>query len=228
MRYGAMVSTADSGDFGPHHAFTDRQRRVFYRFPDEVYYSQAMYIYSLEPPPNPNRLDERAAQGKEIFAGQGCGGCHTAPLYTNNMLTVATGFTPPKEHFKMLDIMNVSVGTDPGAALKTRKGTGYYKVPSLKGVWYRGLYLHDGSVGSLGDVRSRPAGSESCSGRVHRIQGQPPGHSGPRVRLEAEAGRAGQPDRLSEDVVVTGNSTAPANRHPSQRCRYRATADVRK
>ncbi len=48
--------------------------------------------------------------------------------------------------------MPVSVGTDPGLALKTRKGTGYYKVPSLKGLWYRGHYLHDGSVASLEEM----------------------------------------------------------------------------
>jgi hypothetical protein len=46
----------------------------------------------------------------------------------------------------------VSVGTDPGLALKTRKGTGYYKVPSLKGAWYRGHYLHDGSFTSLEEM----------------------------------------------------------------------------
>jgi hypothetical protein len=44
------------------------------------------------------------------------------------------------------------VGTDPGPALATRNGTGYYKVPSLKGVWYRGHYLHDGSVASLEEM----------------------------------------------------------------------------
>jgi hypothetical protein len=36
-------------------------------------------------------------------------------------------------------------------ALKTRKGTGYYKVPSLRGLWYRGLYGHSGFVASLED-----------------------------------------------------------------------------
>jgi hypothetical protein len=46
----------------------------------------------------------------------------------------------------------VSVGTDPSLALRTRKGTGYYKVPSLKGVWYRGHYLHDGSAASLEEM----------------------------------------------------------------------------
>jgi hypothetical protein len=29
--------------------------------------------------------------------------------------------------------MSISVGTDPNLALNTRKGTGLYKVPSLKG-----------------------------------------------------------------------------------------------
>ena len=31
--------------------------------------------------------------------------CHAPPLYTNNKLTLAEGFTPPPEHFKFLDIM---------------------------------------------------------------------------------------------------------------------------
>jgi hypothetical protein len=61
---------------------------------------------------------------------------------------------PPPEHFTSLDIMRVSVGTDPGLALKTRKGTGFYKVPSLKGVWYRGRDLHNGSADlARGDVQ---------------------------------------------------------------------------
>ena len=51
-----------------------------------------------------------------------------------------------------LDVLNTSVGTDPGLATKTRKGTGYYKVPSLKGLWYRGHYLHDGSAASLEEM----------------------------------------------------------------------------
>ncbi|MGE0758925.1 MAG: hypothetical protein AB7O38_18030 [Pirellulaceae bacterium] len=29
--------------------------------------------------------------------------------------------------------------------------TGYYKVPSLKGVWYRGPFEHNGSVATLED-----------------------------------------------------------------------------
>jgi hypothetical protein len=152
MRYAALVMTADSADFGPFKMFADHQRRVLYRYPDELLYALAKYLYSLEPPPNPNPLDERALAGEKIFSREGCPLCHTPPLYTSNKLTLAQGFTPPKEHFRMLDILDACVGTDPNLALKTRKGTGYYKPPSLKGVSYRGLYLHDGSVASLEEM----------------------------------------------------------------------------
>lgn len=78
--------------------------------------------------------------------------CHTPPLYTNNKITLARGFARPQDAPVSLDILPVSVGTDPGLALATRKGTGYYKVPSLQGVWYRGHYLHDGSAASLEEM----------------------------------------------------------------------------
>jgi hypothetical protein len=152
MRYAALVTYSDSSNFGPHQLLPEALRTVPFRATDEALYALARYIYSLEPPPNPHVSDPRIPAGRTLFDKQGCAGCHTPPLYTNNKLTLAEGFTPPPEHFAMLDILKVSVGTDPGLALKTRKGTGYYKVPSLKGVWYRGRYLHDGSLTSLEEM----------------------------------------------------------------------------
>jgi len=67
-------------------------------------------------------------------------------------VTLAEGFSPPPDAPATLDVMRASVHTDPGLALATRKGTGYYKVPSLKGLWYRGHYLHDGSVATLEEM----------------------------------------------------------------------------
>ena len=61
------------------------------------------------------------------------------------------GFKVPAGHYQKYDILPVVVGTDPTLALKTRRGTGYYKVPSLKGVWYRGPFEHSGSVATLED-----------------------------------------------------------------------------
>ena len=77
--------------------------------------------------------------------------CHTPPLYTNNALLPAPGFTVPADHSNRYTILQVSIGTDPNLTMNTRRGTGYYKVPSLKGVWYRGMFEHSGSVASLED-----------------------------------------------------------------------------
>ena len=101
MRYAALVTYSDSSDFGPHRMLTDEQRHVPFRAPDEALYALAMFIYSLEPPANPNRNNPGIADGQKVFQREGCGGCHTPPLYTNNRLTLASGFTPPAEHFKL-------------------------------------------------------------------------------------------------------------------------------
>jgi mono/diheme cytochrome c family protein len=149
MRYAGLVSCCDSADFGTHRLLTDVQRRIYYKIPDDIAFAVVQYLYSLPSPPNPNIGDARAAAGQQVFERERCGNCHTPPLYTNNKLTRAAGYIPPSDHPLSVDIMPLSVGTDPDLALKTRKGTGLYKIPSLKGVWYRGLFNHDGSVASL-------------------------------------------------------------------------------
>ena len=121
------------------------------RYSDEQLYALALFIYSLEPPPNPNKPDVRTNRGKRVFERAGCAGCHPAPLGTNNKLTPVAGYSVPADHNAKFDILPVVVGTDPTLALKTRRGTGYYKVPSLKGVWYRGPIEHNGSVATLED-----------------------------------------------------------------------------
>jgi hypothetical protein len=189
MRYAALVSFAEAADFGSFHVLGTSTKRVQARLPDEALYALALYIYSLQPPPNPNRFDKRAAAGQTIFQREGCVGCHTPPLYTSNKLTLALGFTPPKDAPAALDILRRSIGTEPGLALATRKGTGYYKVPSLKGVWYRGHYLHDGSVASLEEMFDPdrvkdthvPGGFIPVGERTHAIKGHEFG-----LRLTAE------------------------------------------
>lgn len=179
MRYAALVSFAEAADFGPHHLLSRGTRRVQVRLPDEALYALALYIDFLQPPANPNRFDERAAAGQKIFQREGCVNCHTPPLYTSNKLTLAAGYTPPHDAPATLDILRISIGTEPGLALKTRKGTGYYKVPSLKGVWYRGHYLHDGSVGSLEEMfdperiqsSHKPGGFLPVGETTHAIRG---------------------------------------------------------
>ncbi len=121
------------------------------RYSDEELYALGLYVYSLEAPANPNKFDSVSAHGETIFKREGCAICHTPPLYTNNKITPAEGFAPPSGAAEMYEILPVSVRTDPGLALRTRRGTGYYKVPSLKGVWYRGMFGHSGWCATLED-----------------------------------------------------------------------------
>lgn len=122
------------------------------RFSEPQLYALAMWLYSLEPPGNPNPPPAQlAAAGKKVFEKEGCGNCHTPPLYTNNKLTPAKGFKIPDEHKSRYDILPVLVGTDPRLTMETRRGTGYYKIPSLRGLWYRGPFEHNGWVATLED-----------------------------------------------------------------------------
>jgi hypothetical protein len=150
-RYAAFVASADDGSIGPHRLLSDKQRRLNFHFSDTALYALGRFIYALEPPPNPNPFDERARRGEKIFHEESCAKCHAPPAYTNNKLTRADGFVLPDDHPERDYILARSVHTDPSLALRTRKGTGVYKVPSLRGVWYRGLFEHSGSVATLED-----------------------------------------------------------------------------
>jgi hypothetical protein len=121
------------------------------RFSDEQLYALALYLYSLHPPRNPNPVDALAQAGERVFEREGCAGCHTPPLYTNNKLLPVGGFNIPAAHLSKFDVLNVPIDTDPRLTMQTRRGTGYYKVPSLRGVWYRSAFEHNGSVATLED-----------------------------------------------------------------------------
>jgi hypothetical protein len=160
MRYsGSIADVSDAltnyGDGPNAHSVLANMglQKGVYRTPDALLYALALYINSLQGPLNPNPFDDEARHGQEIFMKTaGCAQCHTPPFYSNNKLTLAQGFTPSQEELKEYDIMNLSVGTDPGLALKTRKGTGFYRVPSLKMLWTNNVFLHDGSVSSLEEM----------------------------------------------------------------------------
>ena len=152
-RYAALITGSDPMEFGPHRILSDTQRPLRFRYADEVLYAIGTYLMSLEPPRNPAvAARDLLDRGEQIFQREGCAGCHTPPSYTTGKLTLADGWQLPANHPNAEDVMPRSVGTDPGLALKTRKGTGFYKIPSLRGVWYRPRLLHDGSLTSLEEM----------------------------------------------------------------------------
>jgi Cytochrome c len=168
---GSFGDAIEPGTFEPH----DRIR--FERVDADLLESSEGYRLALQAalgkvprlclPAPPERRGVQATgsmtRGKDIFEQQGCAVCHTPPLYTNNQLTPAEGFVAPDEHRDRYDVMSVSVHTDSTSTLKTRRGTGYYKVPSLKGVWYRGPLRAQ----RLGSHSGRLVRSPAAKRRLH-------------------------------------------------------------
>jgi hypothetical protein len=153
MRY-AIINmgldlNAHFGDFQPTSNATAFSGEEGTRYSDEQLYAMALYIYSLEPPANPHPRNALARRGQKVFEQQGCHSCHTPPLYTNNKLTPAVGFKVPDYLRKTDNILDICVGTDPTLAMRSRRGTGFYKVPSLRGVWYRNAFGHGGQAETL-------------------------------------------------------------------------------
>lgn len=147
MRFIALHSAGDSlTSFGP---WTAPVMKDLVRFSDEQIYALAQYLYSLKMPKNPYKANSFTKKGRVVFEREGCAACHAGPSFTNNKLMPAPGFRVPAEHLKMYDIMPESIGTDPALALETRRGTGYYRVPSLNGLWYRGPFGHNGTVAEI-------------------------------------------------------------------------------
>jgi mono/diheme cytochrome c family protein len=189
MRYAALNQGADFlshyGEIVPQEVGAgrklnlDSKEDLGERYSDAQLYALAQYLYSLKPPPNPNRLTALAIRGRQVFTREACASCHTPPLYTNNKLTPAEGFEVPPEHQKKYDVLPVSVGTDPSLTMRTARGTGYYKVPTLKGLWYRGPYMHGGWCATLDDFfdprRLRddytPTGFRGVGRKIHAVKG---------------------------------------------------------
>jgi hypothetical protein len=151
------------------------------RYSDAQLFALTKFLYSLTPPPNPNLSTPLSQRGANVFAREGCDGCHPAPLYTSNRLTPALGFAVTEQQLRASEIEPTVVGTDPELTMRTRRGTGFYKIPSLRGVWYRGPFEHSGSVATLEDwfdtrrLRSDyvPTGFKGLGVRNRAVPGHP-------------------------------------------------------
>lgn len=102
------------------------------RIPRVLAYAVASYFRSLPPAPPSASPSPESEEGRVIFEREGCGGCHTPPLYTSDRLVTLE-----------------EVGTDAAAGESSARHTGYYRIPSLRGVSRAAPYLHHGAVPTL-------------------------------------------------------------------------------
>jgi mono/diheme cytochrome c family protein len=109
-----------------------------HRIPRVLSWALAEYYHSLPPPPpafTGGDVPAEAARGAEVFDEEGCADCHVPPLYSSPDAVPAS-----------------EIGTDPEATDSSVRGTGSYRVPSLRGVTWTGPYLHHGVVETLEDM----------------------------------------------------------------------------
>jgi mono/diheme cytochrome c family protein len=103
------------------------------RPPRIVALALATYLDTLAPQPVAPPASEAAIRGATLFAAT-CAGCHSSTAFDGEPVALEV------------------VGTDPTVGLSHERGTGAYRVPSLRGVADRAWLLHDGSVSSLAQL----------------------------------------------------------------------------
>jgi hypothetical protein len=98
------------------------------RPPHVVALGLAVYLDSLAQE-LPQRAPQTAAEqrGANVFVRR-CQGCHAPPGYTGRPVALEV------------------IGTDPALGRSLSRGTGTYRVPSLRGVGTRGALLHDATL----------------------------------------------------------------------------------
>jgi cytochrome c5 len=127
------------------------------RPPRVVALALAAYLSSLAG--NLPSIDAAAAassRGGWLFASR-CSGCHGGPGLTGEPVPLAR------------------IGTDPTLGNSADRGTGTYRVPSLRGVGTRGQLLHDGTLPSLAAMFDPSRDTSSFAARLHGAGGVP-GH----------------------------------------------------
>jgi len=82
-------------------------------------------------------LPPAAIAGRTVFKMQNCASCHSGTQFTNSALNV---------------FRNVGTITQPGSGQRIGGPLPGFDVPTLRGLWGTGPYLHDGSAATIGDA----------------------------------------------------------------------------
>jgi cytochrome c5 len=127
------------------------------RPPRMIAWALAAYVASLaETLPPVRKAELVSARGARVFAHE-CESCHAPPGLTGPPVSLA------------------EIGTDPALGLSPDRGTGMYRVPSLRGLGSRGPLLHDASLPSIAALLDAARMTSEFSARLHGT-GAVPGH----------------------------------------------------
>jgi cytochrome c peroxidase len=86
------------------------------------------FFETLEQPPNPHKRDEAVTRGEKLFRGKAaCARCHKGEEYTSTS--------------------NYDVGVEDDGSPYDK-----WNPPSLRGLWDRGPYMHDGRAETLDEL----------------------------------------------------------------------------
>jgi cytochrome c2 len=142
------------------------------RPPREVALGLAVYLHSLaDALPHRAPATDAERRGATLFEAQGCTGCHVPPKYSGAPVALS------------------EVGTDPQLGSSADRGTGRYRVPSLRGVADRGPLLHDASISTVDELLDPARFAPTFQGR--RGTGAVPGHPfGTKLPLDERAALA--------------------------------------
>ena len=127
-------------------------------YADETLYAIGVYLMSLEAPKKPpNEAPARSAleRGERIFRNEGCRLLsYAAGVYQRQARYPRRGFDPFEGHPNRNDTLNETARLRTYRAPRSERGRGegLGKVPSLRGLWYRRLLLHDGSLTRLEEL----------------------------------------------------------------------------
>ncbi len=114
----------------------------------------AEFLWSLSDTLGP--VPSAPSAGSNLFSHH-CSGCHTGPDLGGGPVSLAM------------------VGTDPTLGRSPERGTGSYRIPSLRGVGSRATLLHDGTVASLTALLDPHRLEATYAGGAHGA-GPVPGH----------------------------------------------------
>ena len=79
------------------------------RYSDEEAYAFALYVYSLEPPPNPDRPNALTRKGAAVFEREGCPVCHTRHFTQATKFFPQGDFQPPAHHRARYNIFGMPI-----------------------------------------------------------------------------------------------------------------------